>query len=302
LERLALPAELLGRGHRPALLHSVDHVAPAWGPWRSVVTVHDLAFLRLPETHTAESRRYYAQTAASVQRAARVIAVSHATARDLVELLGADPARVRVVHNAAAEVFYPRSEGALQALAAQLGTPLPRPYLLFVGTIEPRKNLPLLLEALALLVQHLDVHLVVAGRPGWLEQDSLAAVGRLGLDGRVTFVGSLAEEPLAVLYSHAAVLAYPSLYEGFGLPLVEAMACGAPVVSSDAGPMPEVVGDAAVLLPPTDPRAWADALGRVLSDPATAAELRLRGIARAAEFSWARAARETRAVYAEALA
>ncbi len=300
-ERWTLPVELALRSPRPALLHSVDHVSPAWGPWRSVVTLHDLAFLLYPETHTAESRAYYAAAGESARRAQRVIAVSHATAADAVRLLGLDPSRVRVVHEAASPGFSPRPRSDLERLAARCSFDPRRPYVLFVGTLEPRKNVPLLLEAFARLRRSLDIQLLLARRHGWLDEPIYQAYERLGLQPHARFLDSLAEDDLAVLYSHAGVFAFPSLYEGFGLVLLEAMACGAPVVASRAGPMPEVVGDAGILLPPESPSLWADALARVLTDEASAADLRRRGFARAARFSWEHAARTTRDVYREAL-
>jgi glycosyltransferase involved in cell wall biosynthesis len=283
------------------LLHSLDHVAPAWGPWRSVVTLHDLAFLLYPATHTAASREYYAATGESVRRAERVIAVSQRTASDAVRLLGVDPSRIRVVHEAAAPGFAPRPRDVLPALAKRLGFDAERAYVLFVGTLEPRKNLPLLLEAFALLRRSLDVQLLIVGARGWLDEPIFAAHARSGVGDAARFVGSLGEEDLAVLYSHAGVFVLPSLYEGFGLPVLEAMACGAPVVSSNAGPLTEVAGEAAILLKPEEPAAWASALLDVLTNASLSGQLRARGFTRAAEFSWERTARATREVYREAL-
>lgn len=301
LERWTLPLELLARGRRPTLLHSLDHVAPAWGPWYSVVTLHDLAFVLHPETHTPASRAYYAATGESARRAERVIAVSQRTASDAVRLLGLDPARVRVVHEAAAPVFEPRRPEELKPVAERFHLDLDRPYLLFVGTLEPRKNVPLLLEAFAILRQDLDAHLLLVGARGWLDDSIFEAHARSGVADAARFLGPLSVEDLAVLYSHAGVFVLPSLYEGFGLPVLEAMACGAPVVCSNAGPLPEVAGDAAVLLPPENPTSWAMAIRQVLLEPWRAAELRTRGFARAREFSWARAAQATHEVYREAL-
>jgi glycosyltransferase involved in cell wall biosynthesis len=176
-----------------------------------------------------------------------------------------------------------------------------RPYALFVGTLEPRKNLPLLIEAFAEVRRRLDAQLLIAGPRGWLDEPIFAAHARSDLGDAVRFLGRLDEHDLAVLYSHAGVFVLPSLYEGFGLPVLEAMACGAPVVSSNAGPLPEVAGDAAVLLPPEDPAAWAEAIGQVLGSPGLAEDLRRRGFRRARMFSWQRAARQTREVYREAL-
>jgi glycosyltransferase involved in cell wall biosynthesis len=301
-ERWALALELAARPPWPSLLHSVDHVSPTWRAWRSVVTLHDLAFLLFPETHTHASRAYYSASGESVRRAERVIAVSQRTASDAVRLLGVDPARMRVVPEAASPAFRPRAEADFQALLARLSLNLaPQGYALFVGTLEPRKNVPLLLEAFGLVRRYLDVELVLVGARGWLDEPIFAAQARAGLETAAHFIGVLGEDELAVLYSHAGVFVLPSLYEGFGLPVLEAMACGAPVVSSSAGPLPEVAGDAAVLLPPEDAETWARTLLTVLTDRRQADELRRRGFARAATFSWQRAAQSTREVYREAL-
>jgi glycosyltransferase involved in cell wall biosynthesis len=301
LERWTLPLEILSRRPTPGLLHSVDHVAPAWGPWRSVVTVHDLAFLLYPETHTPASRAYYAAAGESLRRAHRVIAVSQRTAADATRLLGLDPARLRVVHEAVGAGFRPRPAEALAAVAARHQVDPARPYLLVVGTLEPRKNVPLLLEAFGQLRAHVDAQLLLVGARGWLDEPIFQAHARSGVGDAARFLGALAEDDLAVLYSHAGVFVLPSVYEGFGLPVLEAMACGAPVVCSNAGPLPEVAGDAAVLLPPEDAALWAGAMEEVLTDRSRAATLRQTGFARARQFSWARAARATREVYREAL-
>jgi glycosyltransferase involved in cell wall biosynthesis len=298
LERWTLPVEIIRE--QPALLHSVDHVAPKWGTWRSVVTVHDLAFLLYPETHTPASRAYYAASGESVRHAERVIAVSQRTASDAVRLLGVDPARMRVVHEAAAPSFTPRSPEAFDQLAQQFKLD-GRPYVLFVGTLEPRKNVTLLLEAFEMVRRQLDAQLLVVGGRGWLDEPIFAAHARLGLEGSARFLGPLGEDDLAILYSHAGAFVLPSLYEGFGLPVLEAMACGAPVICSNAGPLPEVAGDAAMLLAPEDPGRWARAILHVLTEPHRAEVLRQNGFLRAARFSWQRAALATRDVYREAL-
>ena len=301
LERWTLPIELLVGGPTPTLLHSLDHVAPAWRSWRSVVTLHDLAFLLYPQTHTAASRAYYAATGESARRAERVIAVSQRTASDGVRLLGLDPARVRVVPEAAAPVFSPRPREALDEGARGHGLVPSKPYILFVGTLEPRKNIPLLLDAFARLRRDVDAQLLLVGARGWLAEPIFQAHARTGLGDAARFLGPLGENELAVLYSHAGAFVLPSVYEGFGLPVLEAMACGAPAVCSNAGPLPEVAGDAAVLLAPDGPDAWAAAMARLLSDARLADALRQKGFARARTFSWERTAQATRDVYREAL-
>lgn len=300
-EQIALPIELLAMRPRPDLLHSVDHVAPAWRAWKSVVTVHDLAFLLYPETHTPESLRYYTAARDSVRRAERVIAVSQRTASDTVRLLGVDPARIRVVYEAAAPVYAPRPRETLRPVAGRLGIDMERPYILFVGTIEPRKNIPFLLEAFALLRGSIDAQLVLAGPRGWLDAPIFAAHVRLGLGDSARFVGPVGEEDLAVLYSHASVVVLPSLYEGFGLPVVEAMACGAPVLCSKTVPALEIMGGAANALPPDDVEAWTRALAQILTDADLSQAMRSYGLERAAHLSWARTAVATRDVYREAL-
>jgi glycosyltransferase involved in cell wall biosynthesis len=282
-------------------VHSVDHVTPKWRSWRSVVTLHDLAFVLYPETHTASSRAYYAAAADSARHAERVIAVSQRTASDAIRLLGIDPARMKVVHEAAGPAFAPRPRELLPGVAARYGFDPARSYALFVGTLEPRKNVPLLLEAFALLRRELDAQLLLVGARGWLDEPVFAAYSRSGLGDAARFLGSLSEADLAVLYSHAGVFVLPSLYEGFGLPVVEAMACGAPVVCSNAGPLPEVAGDAAMLLPPENANAWARAMLEVMTDARLAQSLRQRGLEHARGFSWERAALATREVYREAL-
>lgn len=291
---------------RPHLVHSPDFVPCFRRRWRAVVTVHDLAFLRFPHLLTADSRRYYGQVAEACRSADRVIAVSEHTARDLEELLGVTRERVRVVYEAANTLYRPLDDTAVAAVRLRHGAPTG--YLLFVGTIEPRKNLATLLRALVVLKTGRGgapaggtPPLLVVGRPGWLYEETFRLVDALDLRGAVRFLGAASTEDLLGLYNGAVALVCPSLYEGFGLPPLEAMACGTPVVCSDASSLPEVVGDAGLLVPPLDVAAWAEALARVVADGRLRAELRERGLQRAKMFSWRRAASETLDVYREAL-
>lgn len=300
IERLALAVELAGR--RLDLLHSPDFIPPLGGRYRSVITIHDLAFLLYPEFLTAESRRIYNdQIEAAVRRADAIIAVSEATRQDVIEHLDAPPEKVRVVLEAADPRYRPVPPAEVERVCAGLG--LPPGYVLFVGTQEPRKNIAGLLGAYARLrAGSPDAPpLAIAGGRGWLADGLAELADSLHLGDSVRWLGHVPSEDLPALYSGAAVLCFPSFYEGFGLPPLEAMACGAPVVTSDRGSLPEVVGEAGLLVDPNDPAAIAAALERVLGDPALAADLRTRGIERASTFSWERAARETLAVYERVL-
>lgn len=304
-ESWALPLEIRARG-APDLLHSPDFVLPAGWRGPGVVTVHDLAFLRRPELLTEESRRYYGQVSDALSRARRVIAVSEHTRREILALTAADPARVRVVPNVIPERFL--EEGDPGADAERLAPlDLPEGYLLFVSTIEPRKNVPVLLEALAALVQEgRDATLVLAGADGWKSEAVYSRACALGLLAgpapRARFLGRVEAPVLRALYRRAAALAHPALDEGFGLTPLEAMAAGCPVLASDAGALPEVLGDAATFLPPTDAAAWTAGLRAALdAGPDQRRARAAAGRARARLFSPARAAEATWRVYAEAL-
>lgn len=296
LERWALGTELLPR--RLDVLHSPDFVPPAWGARRRVITVHDLNFLHYPHYLTAESRRYYNdQIAWAVQVADAISADSHHTRHDLITLLDVPPEKVTTIH-LAANPLYSRTPppGAVAATLAQHG--LAPGYILFVGTIEPRKNIPTLLHAYrALRDDGVDVPLVLIGRIGWLADDTLATIERLHLTDHVRHLTGIFDEALAHFYHGAGVLALPSHYEGFGLPPLEALHCGCPVVVSDRGSLPEVVGDAGIVLPADDVDGWRAALVAVLTDPALRADLTARGRVQAARFSWEQCARQTLALY-----
>jgi glycosyltransferase involved in cell wall biosynthesis len=294
LERFVLPWEL--RSARLDVLHSPDFIPPKPSAWRSVITVHDLAYLRMPGLLTGASRRYYGAIHRAVREADAIIAVSQATANDLAELVGAPREKLSVVYEAADSTFKPMPRDDAAAIVREKHR-VEGPYILFVGTLEPRKNLPMLLQAFASLRREFPVRLVVAGGNGWLSDDVFSTVQRLALDDGVVFLGDVLPADLRPLYCAATVLALPSLYEGFGLPPLEAMACGTPVVVSNAGALPEVVGDAGVLVRPEDPEDIANGLGWVLGNERYRELLAQRGLARAAAFSWDRAAQETMAVY-----
>lgn len=288
---------------RPDVAFIPAHVVPLTRPPRTVVTAHDLGYLAFPEAHTARRRlELHLSTLWSVRAARRVIAISGATRDDLVRRYGADPARIAVVHHGlGAAQFRPAEPAAVEAARARHG--LARPYFLYVGTLQPRKNLVRLIEAFAAAADALgDVDLAIGGRRGWLSEGIERRAAELGLAGRARLLGYLPDADLPALLSGAIAFTFPSLYEGFGLPVLEAMACGAPVLTSSTSSLPEVAGDAALLVDPADTDAIAAGLVRLASDAALRADLHERGLRRAAQFTWERCARETLAVLREVAA
>ncbi len=294
LERWALGCELLP--WRLDVLHSCDFIPPAWGARRFVITVHDLTFLHYPQYLTAEARSYYNDHIAwAVGHADAIIADSYATQNDLEILLHVPRQRITVIHLAADERFRPLPAAQTREVLARYK--LTPGYLLFVGTWEPRKNLPGLLSALARLSDEERRPLVIAGRPGWLYDDIFAQVQSLKLTPWVRFIERVPESDLVALINGALLLTMPSFYEGFGLPALEAMQCGIPVVVSDRASLPEVVGEAGICVPPDDPQALADALRRVADDAALRARMKAAGLRQARKFTWAATARRTLEVY-----
>jgi glycosyltransferase involved in cell wall biosynthesis len=281
------------------LFHATDHLLPRLSGMGSVFTLHDLSFLTCPETHLAENRWFLRlMMPAFLRRADAVICISERTRKDALRYYGLDEAKIHVIGEGVDARFKPvMDEERLNDVRARYG--LPERFILFVGTLEPRKNLVTLLEALrALRGEGRDEKLVVVGRKGWLHEGIFARIRDLGLEGDVVFPGYLADEDLPALYGAATVFAFPSLYEGFDLPPLEAMACGTPVVCSSAASLPEVCGDAALLVAPTDVTALTAALRRALDDSALREDLRARGLRQASRFDWREAAEKTRAVYA----
>jgi glycosyltransferase involved in cell wall biosynthesis len=285
------------------VFHATNYGAPRRRATRLVVTVHDLALLRFPEFGTAPLRAHVHRACARLPEAHRVVADSEATRNDLIALAGVDPARIRVVYPGYATRFVPLDRAAAcVAVAQRFG--LHEPYILHVGTLEPRKNLVALLRAFDRLRDTAAAghRLVLVGQRGWLYEPIFAALDALRLGDRVQLVDTAQDDDLPALYTAAELFVYPSLYEGFGLPVLEAMACGTAVVTSNRSSLPEVVGDAALLVDPGDDAALADGMRRALGDRALRSTLAERALARARRFSWARCARETLAVYEEAMA
>ncbi|MSR05443.1 MAG: glycosyltransferase family 1 protein [Gemmatimonadetes bacterium] len=285
------------------LLHLPVPVGPLAGGFPFVVTIHDLAVLTFPQYFRPWFRNVARVMLPRVARAARaVLTVSEASKRELVEHLGLSPERVVVTPNGVDPEFQPEDPEGPRAREVRGRLNLPASFILCVGTVEPRKNLPRVFEALAVLRRQAgDVRLIHAGPDGWLHRDTHAAVARHGLTGAVTFLGRVPRTDLPVLYSLARLLAYPSVCEGFGFPVLEAMACGCPVLTADRSSLPEVAGDAAVLVDPYSVTAIAEGMTRLWHDEALRARLALLGRARARRYVWAHTADLTMRVYHEVL-
>ncbi len=288
---LALSAQMSRQP--PDVLLVPAHVLPIVHPPRSVVTVHDLGYLKWPTSHRAFDRWYLDLSNRYHARAAtRLLAISQATRDDLIQCYGVPAGRITVTQLAADESFRPAGPADVDAVRRRYS--LAGRYLLYVGTLQPRKNLPRLVRAFASIAgDRPDLQLVLVGKQGWMYEALRSEVGRLGVENRVLFTGYAPAEDLPALYTGALAFAFPSLYEGFGMPALEAMSCGAPVVASNVSSLPEVVGDAGILVDPTDETALAAALTRMADSADLRADLRARGLARARLFSWERCARET---------
>ncbi|MCH8025705.1 MAG: glycosyltransferase family 4 protein [Chloroflexi bacterium] len=301
-EQAALP--FLLRRHHIDLLHSTHHHTPvvAGGGVKRVVTFHDVTFLVLPRRYPLV-RRLYMSTLTRV--AARVvdaiITPSRSTRDDAVRELGVNQDRITVIPYAAGTQYTPSDATAVTRVRERYR--LAGDYILSVSSLEPGKNRTRLIQAVARLRdERVDCTLAIAGQPGWRYEGDMELARELGLGDRVRYLGYVPDDDLPPLYSGAALLAYPSLYEGFGLPVLEAMACGTPVVASNISATAEVAGDAALLVDPLDVDGLATAMRRLLSDETLHAVLRARGLERAAGYSWQRTARETLALYESLLA
>jgi glycosyltransferase involved in cell wall biosynthesis len=294
----------------PDILFVPAHVLPLYHPRKSVVTVHDLGYLHHPETHTGGQNRYLNwSTPFSARAATRVITVSAATKSDLIHHYHIEPDKIKVVyHGFEREHFRPVHDiDELQRVREKYGI-ASNPYLFYVGTIQPRKNLGRLIEAFANMVRDPNfeypareqLQLVLGGKAGWLSEQVVEQVKQAGLGRQLNLAGYVADNDLPALMSGAEGLVLPSLYEGFGLPVLEALACGTPVVCSNAGSLPEVAGEAALFHHPLDTKAIEWNLRQLLTSPTLREELREKGFKQAAKFSWEKCATETLTVIEEA--
>jgi glycosyltransferase involved in cell wall biosynthesis len=297
LEQYLLALELPLQG-KMDVVHCTDFIPPFYYRGSTVITIHDLAFLLYPHFLTRKAARYYGLIDRAVRRADHVIAVSEATKRDIVRLTGTPEHKITVIYEAADSVYAPiRDRAALERIHHKYH--LPESFILFVGTIEPRKNLPTLIRAYKGLVDDYKsaADLAIVGKQGWLYDDVYHLVEELDLQQRVHFLGRVPAADLIYLYNASQMLVLPSYYEGFGLPPLEAMACGVPVIVSDTSVMPEVAGDAALRVAHEDVEGFTVAMYRLLTDDDLRADMIAKGHKRVKCFSWERAARETLAVY-----
>lgn len=285
------------------LYHEPNYLAYKFrGP--TVITVHDLSWIRHPETHPKDRldamSRYFPR---SLAQAAAIMTDCHFVKQELIEVFGVDPPRIHPVLLGVSADFFPHSQqlcaNVLSAHGLEYGQ-----YFLSVGTLEPRKNIATLIDAFSRLPSEMQERcpMVLVGMRGWLSSGIEKKLRPLIDKGLIKLLGYVPDEQMPAVYSGAKAFVFPSLYEGFGLPPLEAMACGVPVIVSTSSSLPEVVGDAAVLIEPLDVDAIADAMRRVLEDREFADELSRRGIARAVDFTWRRTAEETTAVYLNVLA
>ena len=293
-EQLLAPLLLAADG--ASLYHGVLNVMPVLATVPSVVTIHDISPILFPQTFRRINRMYTKWAIRrSAKHAAQLFTVSEHAKKEIVEHLGVEPTRVTVTYDACDVRFAPATEAELAAFRQRNG--LPERYLFYLGTLEPRKNIPRLIDAYAQIAKETGVPLLIGGGKGWLYEPILAQAERLHLGDQLRFVGYVPQAEQHLWYGAATAFVFPSLYEGFGMPPLEAMACGTPVIASNASCLPEIVGDAAVLVDPYDIDALADAMRRVLTDEGLRAEMRKNGIAQAAKFSWLETAQRTHAVY-----
>jgi glycosyltransferase involved in cell wall biosynthesis len=300
--RVPIPVETMTG---PILLfHATDFTLPPTLPiTRTLLTVHDLSFVRAPETASPTLRAYLDRVVPrSVRRADHILADSEATKADLIALYGTAPEKISVLLSGVSEAFQPVTDAAQRQAIRDKYKIGPAPYILSVGTVQPRKNYERLIRAFAALPPELSAyHLVIAGGRGWLQDSIYGAVDALNLGERVIFTGFAEDADLPTLYSAAAAFAYPSLYEGFGLPILEAFRCETPVLTSQNSSLSEVAGTAAVIVDPYAIDSIAGGLTRILTDQVLRRQLIAAGRAQSAAFTWDRAARQLRDIYAAML-
>jgi glycosyltransferase involved in cell wall biosynthesis len=303
-QRLRLPVPVQTITGSIDLFHSPDFVLPPTAGVPTILTVHDLSFLRVPQFFVPGFRGYLeGAVTRAVGRARHILADSESTRCDLIELLAVEPARVSVLYPGVEARFQPVQDATVLG-QVRARYELPERFVLGLSTLQPRKNFDGLIEAFCRLVgdcgndpEIAGLHLVIVGGKGWMYEETLALVEHVGLGSVVHFPGFAADEDLPALYSLASVFAFPSWYEGFGLPVLESMACGTPVVAADNSSLPEAVGDAGLMVDAGEPVALADALGRLLRDSGLRERLVVAGREQARRFTWEDAGKQLLQVY-----
>ena len=279
----------------------VQYAIPPRMPCPAVTTIHDISFKRFPEFFQAKDRLLLDLAVRRAGRqAARIIAPSEHAKSEIVNLYGVNPDKITVTYEGVDEQFKPIDRDAAQGIVSE-NYGIRSPFVLTVGVIQPRKNLHRLLEGFAKLkgMRQLDHKLVVVGKYGWGERDLERGIEELGLGDEVVLTGYVSDKDLPAFYNAADLFVYPSIYEGFGLPPLEAMACGTPVITGNRSSLPEVVGEAGIMADPYDSDSFANAMLKVLSSEPLRADMSARGLDQAAKFSWDEMARQTAAVYHE---
>ena len=281
------------------VLHSTTFCCPPVHMGKLVVTIYDVSVLHYPELHTEMNRVHCLKgTWETAVHADRIIAISQHTKKDLVEYFNVQEDRIAVIPLAARDEFHPRPRTEAQAFVARRWG-LNQPYLLSVGTIEPRKNLRRLINVYCGLPEEIrnDYQLIIAGGEGWLSTDIYQSIVEMGAESSIRFLGYVPASDLPWLYGGATCFVYPSLYEGFGLPALEAMACGIPLITSNTSSLPEVAGEAALFIDPLSEEELRSAIIKVVSDPTLRQKMSEQGLDQAKQFSWEQVARDTLQVY-----
>lgn len=301
-EQVFLPAYV--KRHKIDVLHSPGFVIPFLSKAKNVLTIADMTFINYPKVHTIVKRAYFGLFMPySMRKADRIISISGSTKRDALKLININPDKIEVTHLAPEEGFRVIDRKKAES-RIKLDYKIYSPFILFVGMIEPRKNLIRVLNSFSELKKGLKKEkfphkLVIVGKKGWKYRGIFETVERLSLKKDVVFTGYIPDADLAMFYNAADIFVYPCLYEGFGLPILEAMACGCPVITSDVSSMPEVAGNAALLVNPKDAHKISSAIGRLIKDRKLREDMIKKGLKRSREFSWRRCARETLKAYEE---
>ncbi len=285
------------------LLHSLHYTRPVNLPCASVVTIHDMTFFLYPQLHTPVKRLFFPRAIrSSVRRADALIAISESTRQDSIRILGIPPEKIHTVLLGVTEEFRIITDHHLLTEIRKRHN-LPELFILYVGLVEPRKNLPMLIDAFKKLVDMgYQYDLVIVGRFGWMYERVLSRIEELGLRNQVHFTGYIPQQDLPMVYNLARVSVYPTHYEGFGLPALESMACGTPVITTAISSLPEIVGDAGILVPSGDESALLHAMVEVLNNATLHQQLSIEGLKRSKQFTWQRTARETMKEYQTVLA